>query len=162
MVKYTKSQLNARRPRIPFTKEGYEKVVAEKQELLERRPEAVRRLADARSMGDLSENGYYKAARAELSSIDARLRRVDRLVRFGVIVNTFASDTVQIGSRVKISDGAREFEYVIVGGYESNPSAGTISYKSPIGSSLMGRRVGDAVEVSVPAGMKSYTILTIT
>lgn len=162
MVRYTKHDLSRKRPKIPFTKAGYQEIVAEQEKLQAIRPEAVENLRKAREMGDLSENGYYKAARARLSEIDARLRRVQRLVRFGVIVeSSTTSSSVQIGSKVSVSDGSTTRQFTIVGGYESNPLKKTISFKSPIGRALIHRHVGEKVEVQVPAGTKRYTITAI-
>lgn len=144
--------------RIPFTKVGYEKVLKEKADLMAERPDAVEHLRKAREMGDLSENGYYKAARQRLSFIDARLRSLTRLVKLGVIVTSANSGKVDIGSTVVISDGTKEFTYTIVGGYESDPTKGTISYMSPIGKSLMGKKPGDSATIQVPAGTVIYTI----
>ncbi|MFC1626762.1 GreA/GreB family elongation factor [Patescibacteria group bacterium] len=161
--RYIKNQFTSQKKIvIPFTEEGYQKVLDQKAELLSQRPDAVENLAKARAMGDLSENGYYKASRAKLSSIDARLRKVERLVRFGKIVKSTNSGKVEIGCKVLITDGESEYEYTLVGGYESNPAEKTISYRSPIGKALIGNLEQDVVEVIVPAGKKSYTILKIT
>jgi transcription elongation factor GreA len=145
-------------PRIPFTKAGYQKVLDEKAKLLSERPDAVEHLRKAREMGDLSENGYYKAARARLSFLDAQLRRVERLVRYGIIVESTGSGKVEIGSQVTITDGKTESTYTIVGGYESNPANHTISYIAPIGKALMGKKEHDRVQVQIPAGLVTYTI----
>ncbi len=146
---------------IPFTREGYENVLQEQKKYLEERPSAVENLRKAREMGDLSENGYYKASRARLSFIDAQLRRLDRLRKLGRIVSSSGTDHVDIGNTVRISDGGREETYMIVGGYESDPSKKTISHLSPIGKALMNRHVGQTVTVVVPVGIKTYTILSI-
>jgi transcription elongation factor GreA len=148
--------------RIPFTKEGYDKVVAEKAKLLEERPDAVVNLRKAREMGDLSENGYYKAARARLSTLDARLRYIERLVRFGTIVESAGDGRIDIGSTVTVSDGTHEYEYTVVGGYESNPAEHTISQISPIGKALFGKKVGDTAVVYAPAKTITYTIIKIS
>lgn len=147
--------------RIPFTKEGYQKVLDEKAKLLGERPEAVEHLRKAREMGDLSENGYYKAARARLSFVDAQLRRLERLRRWGVVVESSGSGNVEIGSHVKISEGKKVYEYTVVGGYESDPSQKTISHISPLGKALMGKRQGDEVTVVAPARTAVYTVLEI-
>lgn len=146
---------------IPFTRDGYQKIREEKEKLLSERPEAVEHLRKSREMGDLSENGYYKASRARLSFLDSRLRRVDRLIKLGVIVESRASDTVDIGTRVTITDGKNRLEYTIVGGYESDPSKHTISYQSPLGKSLMGKKTDEIITVYAPSGPKSYTILSV-
>ncbi len=143
---------------IPFTKEGYEKMLAEREELLKSRPEAVEHLRKAREMGDLSENGYYHASRARLSSLDARLRQLERLRRYGVIVETRQSNTVELGSTVVLKSDTNEMTLTIVGGYESNPREKTISFKSPIGSALLHKREGQIITVQAPAGAKEYVI----
>jgi len=147
--------------RIPFTKDGYEKVLREKESLLKERPDAVVNLRKAREMGDLSENGYYKAARARLSTLDARLRYIERLVRFGTIVESAGDGRIDIGSTVSVSDGTGEYGYTIVGGYESDPANHTISQMSPIGKALFGKKTGETVEVRAPAKTTQYKILKV-
>jgi transcription elongation factor GreA len=147
---------------IPFTKSGYQKVLEEKTKLLTERPEAVEHLRKSREMGDLSENGYYKASRARLSFLDARIRRIERLVRLGRVVESTGSGRIEIGSTVTISDGAKQYEYVVVGGYESDPSKKTISHISPIGRALLGKKENDTVEVHAPSGIIRYTVLKVT
>ncbi len=147
--------------RIPFTKAGYQKILDEKAKLLAERPDAVEHLHKAREMGDLSENGYYKAARARLSGIDGTLRRLERLVRLGRVVETTANDSVGFGNTVTISDGTKTYEYTVVGGYESDPTHNTVSHISPIGKALMYKKVGDEITVVAPKGIKKYTILAI-
>jgi transcription elongation factor GreA len=134
----------------------------ERSQLLSERPEAVDHLKKAREMGDLSENGYYKASRARLSFLDSRIRRVERLIKLAVIVEPSGSDYVQIGTTVRVSDGKADHEYTIVGGYESDPSKKTISHISPLGKALMGKRVHDVVEVFAPRGAIRYTIEKIS
>lgn len=147
---------------IPFTKEGYQKILDEKIKLLAERPEAVDHLTKSRQMGDLSENGYYKASRARLSFLDARIRRVERLVRLGRVVESTHSGNVEIGSTVTIKNDASEHTYTIVGGYESDPSKHTISQNSPIGRALMGKKENNTIEVNTPSGIKTYTIVKIS
>ncbi len=149
-------------PRIPFTQDGYDKILVEKAKLIAERPDAVEHLRLARNMGDLSENGYYKASRQRLSFIDARIRRVERLIKLAKIVESANLGFVDIGSHVKITDGTREFEYNIVGGYESDPTQKTISHISPIGKALLGKKAQDTVEVVAPSGTKQYTIVSVS
>jgi transcription elongation factor GreA len=148
--------------RILFTQEGYDDVLAEKRSLLAERPDAVEQLRKAREMGDLSENGYYKAARARLSSIDARLRRLERLVRLGKVVANVPTGTVGFGSKVMLESSRGSQEFTIVGGYESDPGKGTISHISPLGKLLMGRKAGDVVTLHAPKGDMAYTIASIS
>jgi len=147
--------------RIPFTAKGYQDVLDEKKKLLSERPEAVENLRKAREMGDLSENGYYKASRAKLSTLDARLRHLERLIRYGKIVESANTGFIDIGSTVTINDGAKESTFTIVGGYESDPNKHTISYLSPIGKALMGKREKEIVFVVVPSGTVKYTVSSI-
>lgn len=148
---------------IPFTRKGYNQLLEEKARLYAERPEAVDHLKKAREMGDLSENGYYKASRARLSFLDARIRRVERLVKLAVIVEPPGdSDHVEIGTTIIITDGKNDHEYQIVGGYESDPSKQLISHISPLGKALMGKHTNDTVEVIAPRGTVTYTIKKIT
>lgn len=148
-------------PGIPFTREGYRKVLDQQTKLKAERPDAVENLRKAREMGDLSENGYYKAARARLSFLDSQIRRIDRLAKLGIVVERSHSGQVEIGSKVLLSDGNMEYEYKIVGGYESDPSKKTVSHISPLGRTLIGKNLNDTVEVNAPAGLKKYRILKI-
>lgn len=148
---------------IPFTKEGFDKLLSQKAALLSERPEAVENLRKAREMGDLSENGYYKAARAKLSFIDGRLRHFERLIKQAKIVEKVKKDIIDIGCRVKIiANDKTVYKYTIVGGYESNPKEKTISYMSPLGNALMGRKENDFVQVYAPMGRMRYRILKIS
>jgi transcription elongation factor GreA len=155
-------QFIRKEPRIPFTKEGYEKIINERAKLLAERPDAVENLRKSREMGDLSENGYYKASRARLSFLDSRIRRVERLIRCAKIVESSGTGVIEMGNTVAISDGNKEYTYTIVGGYESNPSQKTISYMSPLGRALIGKRETDIVTVYAPSGNVNYTIVKIT
>jgi len=147
---------------IPFTQEGYNKLVEEKEKLTGERPEAVRHLAESRAMGDLSENGYYKASRQQLSFLDSRIRRVERLLRLAKIVEPSNSGRVEIGSTVTVNDGMNTITYSIVGGYESNPAQKTISHMSPLGRALMGKSKNETIELNAPSGIKKYTILNVS
>jgi transcription elongation factor GreA len=140
-------------PRIPVTKEGYQKLLDDRAKFLAARPEAVKNLADSRAMGDLSENGYYKASRQQLTFLDSRIRRVERLIRLAKIMES---------THIKISDGTNEYEYEIVGGFESDPTKHTISQQSPLGRATQGKKAGDMVDVITPRGIKKYTILALT
>jgi transcription elongation factor GreA len=149
-------------PHYQFTKAGYEALQKEQAELLAKRPEAVEDLRKAREMGDLSENGYYKAARAKLSEIDSRLRHLKHLLHFGKIIEPQSGDRVTFGSKVTINDGRQDRTFTIVGKEESDPMQGKLSEASPIGKALMGKKAGDTVEVDIPAGKVTYKIVKIS
>lgn len=147
--------------RIPFTKAGYQEILDEKTKLLAERPDAVEHLHKARGMGDLSENGYYHAAKGRLRGIDSRLRHLELLVRLGKIVEAPSDGTVHFGNTVVITDGTKQYEFTVVGGYESDPTKKTVSHISPIGKALMNRKIGDSITVHAPSGAKQYTISSI-
>ena len=147
--------------KIAFTPEGYQKLKDDFEKYTQKRPTAVNNLRTAREMGDLSENGAYKAARFELSDIDRQLRRLKYLIRFGVVVEKQTSDTVNFGSRVTLDDGKKKMTFQLVGGYESNPKQEKLSIYSPIGRAVLNRKVGDQITVTAPAGSKIYTIVKL-
>ena len=146
---------------IPFTKTGYEDLKIKLEKEISKRPEAVKSLTKGREMGDLSENGLYKAAKQELADIDRQIRYLKNLVHQGKPVIPVSNDYVQLGHRVKIKTGTLEKEFLIVGEYEANPEENKISLKSPIGHNLMGRKIGDQISVRTPNGFIQYTILAI-
>lgn len=158
--------INKTLSKIRFTKEGYKKLKEEYADLLEQRPLAVADLKKARELGDLSENGYYKAARSKLSFIDGRLRRFSDYLKRADIVDGDGSklqiDTVYIGSTVTLSDGKREKTYQIVGDLESQPSEGKLSLLSPVGKAIVGKALHSAVEITTPAGKFNYKITKIS
>ena len=148
-------------PRIPFTEKGYQELAIQREKLLFQRPEAVDHLREAREMGDLSENGYYKESRARLSFIDSQIRRLDRLIKWGVVIEPLGNNQVGIGNEVILTDGKKKYQYALVGGYESDPAKGLISHRSPVGMALMGKKEQDVVNVFTPGGKVQYTILKI-
>ena len=147
---------------IPFTKDGFDKLLHEQQELQEQRPDVLEHLKKARAMGDLKENGYYSATKQKLNYIDGRIRRIAFLLRYGIIVTSENSGVVDLGATVTLNDGIRDVTYTIVGKEESNPSEGSISYKSPLGKALLGKKKGEKVTLTVPKGDFIYTIKEIS
>jgi len=150
--------------KIPFTSEGYQKLEADQDRLNIERAAVLIRLQTAREMGDLSENGAYKAARFELGTIDRELRRLKYLLHVGYIDSKENSlrESVVFGSYVTLSLNNKEVKYRLVNQYESDPGKAKLSVDSPIGSALMGQSVGDTVEVKTPSGPVSYQIKAIT
>jgi transcription elongation factor GreA len=147
---------------IPFTQQGLDKVQAERDKLVAERPDAVSNLTKAREMGDLSENGYYKESRARLSFIDGRLRHLERILKNAVVMPRASGDTIDFGSKVKLSSGDKQLEYTVVGSFESDPAQSTISAKSPLGNALMGKKAGDEVTITTPNGETKYKILSVS
>jgi transcription elongation factor GreA len=146
---------------VPFTKEGFEKIQKEQEELLLSRVDAIGHLQKSRELGDLKENGYYQASRQKVNAIDARLRRIKFLLKYGVIKESSDTGIVEIGSEVTISSDGNEFTYKIVGGEESDPSSGAISHKSPLGRALLGNKSGQTVIFHAPVGDITYKILKV-
>lgn len=145
-----------------FTKEGFEKIKREYEELLKSRPDAVMHLKKAREMGDLSENGYYKASRAKLSFIDHRLFQLKVFIKQAVVVDDAQGKSAGIGCKVTLSDGDKEISYSLVGDLEANPKEGKISLLSPLGRAIEGKVDGDIVEFKPPSGVKKYILKSIT
>jgi len=146
---------------IQFTQAGYQKMKDDVVVLTEKRVGVVVNLRTAREMGDLSENGAYKAARFELSAIDRELRRLNFLLRFGEVVAIQYTGSIAFGSQVSITDGKKTLEFMLVDGYESDPQQKKLSLKSPIGKAVFGKKVGDRVVVTAPSGQKNYTIVSV-
>lgn len=146
---------------VKFTKEGFEKLKVEHQKLLEKRPQVLTRLVAAREQGDLSENAGYHASKDELAQLDRRVRELKYLMRYGQIISAQLSGMVTVGNTVKVSKANETFEYKIVGLLEADPSQGRLSEASPIGNALIGKKVGDEVEIVIPDGKITYKIIEI-
>lgn len=144
-----------------FTKAGFEKLQKEYDLLVKERVLAVLDLQKARAMGDLSENGYYKAARQKLTTIDRNLRQSLHLLEKGVVVEKASATVVGIGCVVTLQNGKVEMTYTIVGDVEADPGKKKISLLSPLGRFLAGKRAGDEVQVETPSGVNIYKILRI-
>lgn len=147
---------------IKFTKEGLERVKQEYNELQETRKAIVTRVQIAREMGDLSENAAYHAARQELFAADKRLRLLKMQMIYGVVDESASDDVVHLGSTVVVNDGAEEKTFTIVGAFEADPLSGKLSEKSPIGAALLGKKVGDKADITIPSGTVHYTVVTIS
>lgn len=131
----------------------------------EERPRIIQAISEARAHGDLSENAEYHAAKEAQGHNEARIHELeDKLARADVIdVSKLSGDTVKFGATVTVvdEDTDKEHNYQIVGDDEADVSLGKISVSSPISRSLIGKEVGDSVEVNTPGGGKSYEILKI-
>lgn len=147
---------------IPFTKTGYEELIQKLEIYHEKRPNAVKTLSRAREMGDLSENGLYRAAKFELSDIDRQIRFFKNLLKYAKVFVPINNQTVQIGHKVTISSTDGSKTYYIVGEYEANPKLNKISYKSPFGISILNKKRDDSFIVKTPSGTKTYLITDIS
>jgi len=147
---------------IRFTKKGFEALKKRYEALKNSRPAAVLDLKRARDMGDLSENGYYKAARARLSEIDRNLRKFLIELKSADVIESKNNHQVGIGLTVKLSDGKGEKVFQIVGDLEADPSQKKISLLSPLGHALERKKVGDTAKITTPKGVISYKIIKIS
>jgi len=146
-----------------LTKEGFEKLKIELQELKNnKKPYAIARLGKARSMGDLSENSEYSAAKEELAFVEGRIQEIDQILRtVEVVANQSNNHYVGIGSTVTVdNNGSREF-FQIVGEFEADPMNKKLSHTSPIGNALLDKKVGDMVQIIIPKGTIKYKIIDI-
>jgi len=148
-------------PPIPFTAEAYENLQKEFDRLTNERKEVMIRLQTAREMGDLSENGAYIYAKFELGSLNRQLAQTRHLLKNGFVVKKTLGNTVQFGCSVTVTSNKKEITFLIVSMHESNLAEHKLSTESPIGSALLGKKVGDTVKVQVPNGEVQYTILKI-
>jgi len=149
-----------------LTKEGYEKLKTEYDDLVNvKRPKVVESLQATRSMGDLSENGGYQAAREDQSFIERRIDELNGILKTARVVEGKAKKTseISVGSRVtlrNLSDKSN-VTYYIVGSSEADPANGKISYESPIGNSMVGKKTGEEIIVNTPGGDIKYKVLKI-
>ncbi|MEI7609049.1 MAG: transcription elongation factor GreA [Rhodospirillaceae bacterium] len=152
--------------KIPMTATGYIRLQEELKQLKSvERPAVIKAIAEAREHGDLSENAEYHAARERQSFIEGRVLELeDRISRAEVIdVSKLSGDAVKFGATVTVADEDTDEESVfqIVGQDESNIKAGLLSITSPLARALIGKSVGDNVEVATPGGSKSYEVIKI-
>ena len=149
----------------PMTLAGKEKLEKELEELKTvRRKEVVERIKIARSFGDLSENSEYDSAKEEQAFVEGRITLLEQMVRNARIIEEDAnSDVVTLGKTVVFKELPDEEEesYTIVGSAEADPFEGKISNESPMGSSLMGKKVGDEVTIQTPGGEMNVKIVNI-
>ena len=152
--------------KFPLTKQGFLALEEELKNLKGvERPNIIAAIAEARSHGDLSENAEYSAAKEKQSFIEGRIQELEYAVSCAEVIDTAAlkGDKVVFGATVLLMDEDTEAEqtYQIVGQYEADLEHGLISIQSPLARALIGKSVGDSVEVASPKGGKSYEILNV-
>lgn len=150
-----------------MTKEGYDKKMAELAHLENvERPDVVRAIAEARDKGDLSENAEYDAAKERQGMLEAKIAELKNLVANARIIDEtkIGTDEVQLLNKVTIKNLklGNEMTYTIVTESEANLREGKISITTPIAKGLLGHKVGDVVEVQVPAGVMQFEIVKIS
>lgn len=151
---------------IPMTAKGYEALKAELARLTDvERPDVVQAIAEARSHGDLSENAEYHAAKERQAFIEKRIAELEQKLAQAQVIDasTLSGNTVKFGATLTLvdNDSDEEVHYQIVGSDEADVKQGLLSITSPLARALIGKKVDDEIEVSIPSGTHSYTILKI-
>src|SRR6185503_98787 len=144
-----------------LTPEGLTKLNEELKVLVsDKRKEVIERIREAAAHGDLSENADYAQAREEQSFIEGRIQEIEDMVKNAEIITASTQhSTVTIGSTVKVKTNGKDKIYAIVGSNEANPGEGKISNELLVGRALLGKKVGDKVKVTTPAGEMEHEIL---
>ncbi len=151
---------------ILITEEGYENLEEELEHLVKvERREVAKRIKTARDFGDISENSEYDEAKNEQAFIEGRIKKIEKTLANSKVVKKDEIDehTVNLGTTVELKnlDDDELFTYEIVGSAESDPLECKISNESPIGKAILGKTIGDEVEVHTPGGVSKYKILSI-
>ena len=146
-----------------LTPEGEAKLQAELTDLTgPRREELAQRLRSAIQMGDLSENADYHKAKEDQAFLEGRIQELESILRAAIIIEKKRGDVVDVGTTVTIQEEGFDPEtFYVVGAKEADPRNGRISNESPIGSALMGHKVGETVEAQTPGGKMKFKILKI-
>lgn len=152
--------------KIQFTKSGHEAITKELHALKTvKHDEAKMRLERARAMGDLRENSEYHAAKEDLGVIVGRMAELEEMLRWAEVVDDAVDqiecDLVKMGCRVVVEKNGVRDEYHMVGEYEADPASKKLSHTSPIGAALLGKKKGDMIEVTIPSGKHTYTIVDV-
>lgn len=146
-----------------LTQDGVDELKSEHAALVAQRPQVADRIKHARELGDLSENAEYQTAREEQDRLEARISELEHVLRNVKVIKKPKSDgQVRLGSSVTLKDGGKPLNYQVVGTMEADPAAGKISDESPIGIALLGKKVGDKVDIKTPAGAHTYKIIEIS
>lgn len=146
---------------VYLTQEGLDNLKAELKDLVEvKKPQNATRIKTARDLGDVSENAEYSTAREEQTKIDYRISEIDSILKRAKVV-TATAGSVSLGNKVKVHVEGEDEEFHIVGEPEADPLANKISHESPLGSLLVGKKVGDTFELTIPTGKLTYKIIDI-
>lgn len=144
-----------------LTSDGVKELENELEKLMAERGPIAERIATAREFGDLSENAEYSAARLELERTETRIAEISNILKnVSVIKSPKKKDVVELGNTVKLK-GKKSKEFTIVGSVEADPLNGKISDESPIGQALIGKKLGEEVEIVTPVETASYKIENI-
>jgi transcription elongation factor GreA len=146
-----------------LTTEGITELEAELKDLIAKRPEVADRIKLAREFGDLSENAEYSSARQEQERAESRISEVEHILKNAeVISQPKIKDVVELGNTVVMKSKSGEKSFTIVGSVEADPLEGKVSDESPIGKALLGKKLGEEVEIVTPAATTKYKIEAIS
>lgn len=147
-----------------LTQDGINELEVELNGLVAQRSEITERIKSAREMGDLAENSEYAAARGEQERTEGRITEIEHILKnVDVIKSPRDGHKVRLGSHIKLKDnGGKTKDFKVVGTVEADPLEGKVSDESPIGHALMGKKVGDQVEISSSSQTTKYVISEIT
>jgi len=147
---------------VQLTQKGLDALIEELDELIKvKRPKMVKRLANARAEGDLKENSDYHNARDDLGFLDGRIEELEHVIKNAVVVANQTNGGIGVGTKVTLEVSKNEVVYHIVGEWEADPMKKKISHTSPLGQALVGKKVGEVVEVEAPAGKVVYKIVSV-
>lgn len=145
-----------------ISSEGLDQLRTELEGCKKRRQEIAKRLEEAKSLGDLSENAEYYDAKDQQAFNEGKIAELEQMIRTAVVINkSRKKDAVSIGSLIRTKSGKDAFNFHIVGTEEADPTKGKISNESPLGKAFLEKRVGEEVEVTTPRGKVKYKILGI-
>lgn len=153
--------------KVPMTLSGHNSLLAELRQLKDvDRPKVIQDIAEARDHGDLKENAEYHAARERQGFIEGRIQELEAVISRAEVIDPaqFHGDSViRFGAKVHVYNEQTEVEetYFIVGHYEADITSNRLSIQAPLSRSLIGKAVGDVVNVTTPGGQKSYEIIAV-
>jgi len=152
--------------KIPMTAQGYAALEAELKTLKgAERPAVIKAIAEAREHGDLSENAEYHAAREKQSFIEGRIAELEGVISSADVIDptSISGDVVRFGATIVLFDEdlEKDITYQIVGSHEADIAGGKLPITSPLAKGLLGKTIGDVVEVSAPGGDKSYEVISV-
>ena len=152
--------------KVPMTKTGFIALEAELKNLKSvERPAVIEAISEARGHGDLKENAEYHAAKERQSFIEGRIQELESAISLAQVIDptTMSGDNIMFGATVVIADEEddKEMTIQVVGSYESNADLGKISITAPLGRAMIGKSVGDSVEVRTPKGIKRYEVVSV-
>lgn len=149
--------------KVQLTLAGYQQLVQELEDLKTNKlPAAIDRVAKAREFGDLSENYEYQSSKEDHAALMGRIDELTEILNHSEVIKVTATDgSVVIGSSVLVEINGTEHEFTIVGEWEADPASKRISHESPLGKALVGKKVGESVEIEAPAGKVVYILKAV-